>query len=120
MGLVTSLIQNVLPPQVYSSLFKVSYLAVLIPTALVVISAILSAQAMGGTLGQGLKKIAIGTIVDTILIATYLMLEHGFKGSLDDQEIQMFFILSVIFAAIFLISGYVQVYRISKKLKLFA
>lgn len=103
----------------YSNLFKISYLAIVIPTVLVIISAFLSAKAMGGTLGKGLKKIAIGTIVDTILIMTYLLLEKGFRGILDDNQIKIFFLLSGLFASTFLILGYVQVYKITKKLKLF-
>jgi len=74
---------------------------------------------MGGTLGQGLKKIAIGTIVDTILIATYIFIERGAHGLLDQKAVGYFFLGSAVFASTFLIAGYVQVYKISKKLKLF-
>lgn len=105
--------------QSYSILFKASYLTTIIPTVLVIISAFLSAKEMGGTLGQGIKKIAAGTIVDTILVAAYFMWENGDRGILNDQQIGMFFFLSGLFASLLLISGYIQVYKISKKLKLF-
>lgn len=105
--------------EVYSNLFKASYFATLVPTVFVIISALLSAREMGGTLGQGIKKIAAGTIVDTIIVATFVILERGEKGILDDEQIRMFFFLSALFASILLISGYIQVYRIARKLKLF-
>ena len=74
---------------------------------------------MGGTLGQGLKKIAIGTIIHSILIATYIFIERGAWGILSQNMVKYFFLVSALFASTFLIAGYVQVYKISKKLKLF-
>lgn len=103
----------------YSTALVISFLAVLIPTSLVIVSAVVSAKAMGGTLGQGLKKIAAGTIVDTILITTYVILESGNRGILDDLQIRIFFLASGLLASFFLIWGYVQIYTITKKLKLF-
>jgi hypothetical protein len=103
----------------YSIAFIGSYLSVIIPTLLVIISAVLSAKSMGGTLGQGLKKIAAGSIVHTILIMTYILLERGNQGVLNELEVRIFFITSAFIACILLISGYIQVYRISKKLRLF-
>jgi len=103
----------------YSVLFKISYLVLIVPTILVIISAILSAKSMGGTLGQGIKKIAIGTIVDTILVTTYLLLEKGYQGILGSYEIRIFFVASGLFASVLLIGGYIQIYSIAKKLKLF-
>ena len=103
----------------YSALFKISYLIFIVPTILVIVSAILSARSMGGSLGQGLKKVATGTIVDTILIATYIFLERGYQGILSSLEIRLFFLGSGLFASILLISGYIQLYRIAKKFRLF-
>lgn len=103
----------------YSAALVISFLAVLIPTSLVIVSAILSAKAMGGALGQGLKKIAAGTIVDTIVITTYIVLENGNRGILNDDQIRYFFLGSGLLASLFLIWGYVQIYKITKKLKLF-
>ena len=94
-------------------------MAVLVPTTMVIISAVASAKAMGGTLGLGLKKIAAGTIVDTIVITTYIVLQNGNRGILDDNQIRFYFIVSGLLASLLLISGYVQIYKITKKLKLF-
>lgn len=105
--------------QFYSFFFKASYFTTLIPTVLVIVSAVLSAREMGGTLGQGIKKIAAGTIVNTIVISTYILLERGDRGVLNDEQIRMFFFLSGLFASILLVLGYMDVYRIAKKLKLF-
>jgi hypothetical protein len=103
----------------YSIFFKASYLTTLIPTILVILSAMLSAREMGGTLGQGIKKIAAGTIVDTIVVSTYVLLERGDRGILNDDQVRTFFFLSGLFASVLLVSGYIQVYKIAKKLKLF-
>lgn len=103
----------------YSLFFKTSYLTTLIPTVLVILSAMLSAREMGGTLGRGIKKIAAGTIVDTIVVSTYVLLERGDRGILNDEQVRTFFFLSGLFASVLLVSGYLQVYRIAKKLKLF-
>lgn len=103
----------------YSTAFKASYLTTLIPTLLVIVSALLSAREMGGSLGQGIKKIAAGTIVDTIILTTYILLERGDRGVLNDDQIRMFFFLSGLFASILLVSGYLQVYKTARKLKLF-
>jgi len=103
----------------YSVAFKVSYLLAIVPTLLVVISAFLSSKALGGSLGQGLKKIAFGSIVQTIIFATFLVLEHGYHGFLDDQAIKVFFIGSGTFGSLLLILGYIQIYKIAKRFKLF-
>jgi len=103
----------------YSVLFKATYFLFLIPTVLVIISALMSAQQMGGTIGNAVKKIAAGTIIDSVLIVTYALLEKGLRGMLDENQIRLFFLTSGLFASILLIMGYVELYRISKKLKLF-
>lgn len=105
--------------QSYSLLFKATYFILLVPTVLVIISAFLSAQQMGGTIGYALKKIAAGTIIDSILVLTYSFLEKGLRGILDENQVRLFFLMSGLFASLLLISGYVQLYKISKKLKLF-
>jgi len=104
---------------VYETALIISFLAVLVPTTMVIISAVASAKAMGGTLGLGLKKIAAGTIVDTTVITTYVVLQNGNRGILDDNQIRLFFLVSGLLASLLLISGYVQIYKITKKLKLF-
>ena len=106
-------------PQTYSTAFKVSYLLFIIPTVLVSLSALLSVKEMGGTLGEGLKKIAAGSIIHTTLIMTFLTLERGHKGMLSDYFVRLFFLFSGILGSALLISGYFQIYKITKKLKLF-
>ena len=103
----------------FSILFKASYIIVIIPTTLVVISALISAKEMGGSLGQGIKKISAGSIIYTILVASYLLLEKGLKGLLDDNIIRLFFMTSGLFGSFLSVWGYAQVYKIAKKLKLF-
>jgi len=103
----------------FSKMFETSYLIVIVPTALVVTTALLSAKETGGTLGQGLKKIAAGSIIDTILIMTYVLLERGNRGLLDEGVIQAFFLISGLAGSILLILGYLQIYRITKQLRLF-
>ncbi len=103
----------------YPIVFKTSYLLVIVPTVLVVVTAWLSAREMGGTLGQGLKKLAVGSITHTILFTTYLLLEKGAQGVISEDVVYGLFIFGAIFGAIFLILGYIQIYKITKKLKLF-
>ena len=92
---------------------------VLVPTSLIIISAILSAKQMGGSLGEGIKKIASGTIIHTIMIVAYVFQEWGFQGLLKSAQLQMFFLVCGILGATLLIMGYVQIYKIAKRLKLF-
>jgi len=108
-----------LPANFYSTVFKVSYLVALLPTLSVTIAAALSIKHLGGTLGRGLKKIAAGSIVHTIVIATFLLIEHGNRGLLSDLGVRLFFIASGLLGSILLIIGYIQIYKIAKKLKLF-
>ncbi len=104
---------------IYSLAFKISFLCLLTSSLFVIFNAMRSAKTLGGTLGQGLKKVAAGTVLDTIMIVTYLLLERGDRGVLNDEQIRLFFISVGIFGAILLISGYLQIYRVSKRLKLF-
>lgn len=103
----------------FSFLYKTSYLFVLIPTLLIIISAVASAKQIGGPLGEGIKKIATGTIIHTIMIVSFVFQELGFKGMLESKHIQLFFLFSGLLGAALLIAGYMQIYKIAKKLKLF-
>ncbi len=109
-----------LPIENYSLLFKISYLVLIIPTILVVVSALISAKEVGGTLGQGIKKIAAGSIIDASLLMSYILLERGYVGLLSATEVRIFFVLGALLGSSFLIVGYIQIYRITKRLKLFA
>ena len=102
----------------FSLIYKASYFLMAIPTVLVIIIAVLSSKEMGGTLGKGLKKIAIGTIVDSILVATYIFWERGAQGIVNEHIMRFFFLGSGIFASTFLIIGFYQIYEITKRLKL--
>lgn len=98
---------------------KVSVLIVLVTSMLVVVSALRSVKEVGGTLGKGLKKVASGTIIDTILIITYMFLEAGNRGMLDDDQVRLFFLFFGVLGSVLLILGYLQIYKIAKQLKLF-
>lgn len=106
-------------PDIYSLILKVGFVAMFSSSLFVVVNAVRSAKAIGGTLGQGLKKVAAGTVAHTILIVTYLMLEKGDHGILTDTQIRIFFITLGSSGSILLISGYYQIYTITKRLKLF-
>lgn len=101
------------------TLFKVSYLMAILPTIFVIISAMLSSKEVGGSLGQGLKKISAGSIIHTILIMTYLILEKGSKGLLEERMIKIFFMAAGGIGSGLFTWGYLQVYKIARKLKLF-
>jgi hypothetical protein len=102
----------------FSLVYKISYFLMAIPTILVVIIAVISSKEMGGTLGKGLKKVAIGTIVDSITIATYIFWERGAQGIVGESILRYFFLFSGVFASTFLIIGFYQIYEITKRLKL--
>ncbi len=103
----------------YSAALKLSYFVAAIPMAFVILSAFLSAKQMGGTLGEGLKKIAAGSIIHTIIILTYILIEKGARGFLNEQVVGIFFFIGGTSGAAFLISGYSQMYKLAKRLKLF-
>lgn len=104
---------------IYSFFLKLAFLCMFGSSLLVIINAVRSAKELGGTLGQGIKKIAAGTISHTILIITYLLLEKGDKGLLNDDQIRLFFLFIGLFGSVLLVFGYFQIYRIARKMKLF-
>jgi len=106
-------------PLFYLLLLKAALVSVIASSALVIFHAILSAKALGGTLGKALKKIAAGTTVHLIVFVTYLLLERGERGMLTDEQIRLFFMTTGLFGSILLFSGFFQLYGIAKKLKLF-
>ena len=84
-----------------------------------IVIAILSAKSMGGRLGMGLKKIAAGSIMHALLFSFLVMLQNGWETTFSPVELRMFFLIASIVASIILISGFRQIYKISKELKLF-
>ena len=86
---------------------------------LVVVNALLSAASLGGELGKGIKKIAAGSIFHVIFFITFLSVEHGNTGLFTEEEIRVYFILANLLGSLLLLAGYYQIYRVSKKLKLF-
>lgn len=85
----------------------------------VIVNAILSAKTLGGELGMGLKKIAAGTIIYVILFLTIIAIERSSDIFLSEEQARIYFMAINLFGSILLITGYVQIYRISRKLKLF-
>ncbi|HUW22281.1 MAG TPA: hypothetical protein VMW41_06485 [Candidatus Bathyarchaeia archaeon] len=106
-------------PILYPEAFKVSYLIFIIPTVIVTVTAVLSAKEMGGSLGRGLKKIAAGTIINTSLVTALLVLEQFYPNFYDESLIKYAFAANGLIGSIFLILGFVQVYKITKRFKLF-
>jgi len=109
----------ILMPSPFSIVFQILLLSVIVSSVLVIIHAVLSAKALGGTLGQSLRKIAAGTIIHTILFVTYTLLEKGNRGVLNEEQIRLFFMFAGLFGSSLLFAGFLQLYNIAKKLRLF-
>lgn len=88
-------------------------------SAILIVVAILSAKSMGGKLGMGLKKIAAGAIMYALLFFFILLLQNGWETSLTPSQLQLFLLSTAIIGSSVLISGFYQIYKISKELKLF-
>jgi len=102
-----------------STPLKFSVLLVLIPSLLVIVNAILSAKELGGELGKGLKKVAAGTICYVTLYGTIIIKELLPFETMTDSQARFFFVFVNLFASVLLITGFYQMYKISKKLRLF-
>lgn len=102
-----------------STPLKLAFLLVFIPSLLVIINAFLSAKNLGGELGVGLKKVAAGTITYMILYTTILAKEAFQYETMSEGELRLFFIVVNIVASALLIIGFYQIYRVSKRLRLF-
>lgn len=98
---------------------KLSILIVFIPSLLVIFNAVLSAKTLGGELGKGLKKIAAGTICYVMILLSVVTNEHGPAGILNDEQMKIYFMSGNVIGSILLMFGFLQIYRVSKKLKLF-
>lgn len=92
---------------------------VITTSILVIINAVLSAKNLGGELGKGLKKIASGTIFYVLLILTLLAIEFNVPLSLTQTQIRVYFIFVNVCGSLLLTLGFLQIYRVSKKLRLF-
>lgn len=108
-----------LSPDQFTLLLKVSFISIFVVSIILIVNAILSAKALGGELGRGLKKVAAGTVFHIILIITFLALERGGYGILNPDQIRLFFMITGILGSVLQAMGYLQIYRISKRLKLF-
>lgn len=105
--------------QLISTPLKLSFLLILIPSLFVLVSAVLSAKSLGGELGSGLKKIAAGTVCYVILYLTVLAKEIFKYETMPEEQLRVFFVFINIFGSSLLVMGFYQIYRISKKLRLF-
>lgn len=103
----------------WTMLLKIAVVVIFGSSILVVINAILSAKTLGGPLGKGLKKIAAGTITYVILFLTILIIQNQGEQILIQDSSRLYFMAVNIFGSLLLISGYIQIYRTSKKLNLF-
>jgi len=106
-------------PTVWPGGLKTFLVVIFISGLTVIINAVLSAKNLGGELGKGLKKIVAGTIVYVILFLTILFMEKSTDIFLTEEQARIYFMGINLFGSILLISGYVQIYRVSRKLKLF-
>jgi hypothetical protein len=102
-----------------STPLKFSFWLILLPSLFVLVSAVLSAKSLGGELGTGLKKVAAGTITYVILYLTIISKEYFQFETMSPESLRLFFVFINIFGSTLLIWGFYQIYRVSKKLKLF-
>lgn len=102
-----------------STPLKLSFLLILTPSIFVLVSAVLSAKALGGELGSGLKKIAAGTICYVILYLTILAKEVLQYETMPEGQLRIFFIVVNVLGSSLLVMGFYQMYRVSKRLRLF-
>lgn len=102
-----------------STPLKLSFLLVFIPSLFVIVNAVLSAKNLGGELGVGLKKVAAGTITYVILYVTILAKEVFQYETMPESQLKLFFIVVNVVASALLIWGFYQIYRVSKRLRLF-
>lgn len=102
-----------------STPLKLSFWLILIPSFFVLLSAIISAKSLGGELGTGLKKIAAGTVSYVILYLTIIAKEYFQYETMSESNLRLFFLFVNIFGSGMLISGFYQIYRVSKRLRLF-
>lgn len=103
----------------YPQLLQGTIFFVFAVSAVLIVVAILSAKSMGGKLGMGLKKIAAGAIMYALLFFFILLLQNGWETSLTPSQLQVFLLSVALMGSGVLISGFYQIYKISKELKLF-
>lgn len=103
----------------YPTMLMTTVYILLSSSVVLIVIAILSAKSMGGRLGMGLKKIAAGSIMHALLFSLLVMLQNGWETTLSPVELRLFFLIATIVASVILISGFNQIYKISKELKLF-
>jgi hypothetical protein len=103
----------------YPTMLISSVFLVLATSIILIIIAILSAKAMGGRLGMGLKKIAAGSIMHATLYFLLILFQNGWGTTLDPDQLRYFFLIVSALASIILIAGFYQIYKISRELKLF-
>lgn len=119
------LINEILPllarifDHLFSTPLKLSYISVLTPSVIVMITAALSARNLGGELGNGLKKIAAGTIIYVIVYITIIVKEIMPFETMTAMQMRFFFIFSNLLGSVLLIFGFRQMYKVSSRLKLF-
>ncbi len=105
--------------KLFSTPLKFSFWLILIPSLFVLFSAVVSAKSLGGELGAGLKKVAVGTITYVILYLTIVVKEYFQYETMSEANLRLFFLFVNIFGSVFLIWGFYQIYRVSKRLRLF-
>lgn len=103
----------------FSTPLKISYISVLAPSVIVMIAAALSARNLGGELGNGLKKVAAGTVIYVIMYITIIIKEVLPYETMTEMQMRAFFVFSNFIGSAFLIVGFRQMYKVSSRLKLF-
>ena len=112
-------LQILLAPTLWSAGFKIFLGLVLVSGIATIVNAFLSAKTLGGELGAGLKKVAAGTISYIILFAVLVIYENRNTDWSTAGQMKFSFLFINTVGSLLLNAGYWQIYRISKKLKLF-
>ena len=103
----------------YPTILMSSVFLVLTTSIVLIVIATLSAKAMGGRLGMGLKKIAAGSIMHAILYFLLILFQNGWGTTLNAEQLRYFFLIVSASGSIMLIAGFYQLYKLSRELKLF-
>ena len=103
----------------YPLALRFALVVVIISSVAVTLSAILSAKSLGGRLGLGLKKIAAGSIMHAELFIMLMMFDRGWDTILTPSHLRLFVTTVAIAGSVLLIAGFIQIYKVSKELKLF-
>ena len=81
---------------------KISLFAIFISSGMVIVNAVMSAKTLGGELGMGLKKVAVGTIIYVILFLSQFFIEIGVFHFFSEEVLRFYYMVINIICSVFL------------------